>query len=98
MPQGRGMLTDRVKKLSVELFGRELTVEELRLMPYIQYVSVNEQIIDFIRLNTMEKRIVNDWLHSGELIYCEYSHKTKASPDFWEKMSKIIHAAYVDLG
>ena len=31
---GRGALTDEVKALSKELMGYEITVKELRLMPY----------------------------------------------------------------
>lgn len=41
--QRRGQLTQRVQDAAKRLLGCEITVRELRLMPYVQYLMVNEQ-------------------------------------------------------
>ena len=37
----RGQLTDEVKKVSKDKLGYEISLDELRLMPYLQYCLMN---------------------------------------------------------
>jgi hypothetical protein len=55
---GRGRLTERVQDRAKELMQREITTTELRLMPYIQYVMVNEQRLDPAKLKGEERPIL----------------------------------------
>ena len=41
--QGRGMLSDDIQKLSNEFLGRDMTVSELRMLPYLYDCSVNNR-------------------------------------------------------
>lgn len=39
----RGALTEEIQELAKKFLGREITVKELRLYPYLDYVMKNEQ-------------------------------------------------------
>ena len=41
----RGALTDKIQELAKGFLGREITVKELRIYPYLDYVMKNEQHI-----------------------------------------------------
>ena len=95
MIQTRGQLTDRVKARSIELFGYEITQDELRLLPYLQYVMVNEQKITRGKINPEERDIISDWVAKGYI--GSSSSKMKVSKEFWDIMCEIIYLGYVDL-
>lgn len=93
--QKRGQLTQRVKDLSKELFGYEISKEELRLLPYIQYTMMNEQRIDPNKISSEERKILSDW-RKKEWIDGGASGLA-ITKDFWGKMNQILFLAYVDL-
>ena len=47
----RGQITDEIKAKSKELLGYEIDQKELRLMPYVQCVMMNEQVIEPRKIN-----------------------------------------------
>ena len=61
----RGVLTEEVNKIAEDMIHRKITQVELRLMPYIQYVMLNEQIIEPIRINSEERKILQKWKDEG---------------------------------
>ena len=95
MTQGRGMLTDRVKKKAKELLGYEITQKELRLMPYIQYTMMNEQKIDIRRVNGEEREILSRWRKKG---YIEGGASgLSITKQFWDAINEILFLGYVDI-
>ena len=96
MIQQRGQLTDRIKAKSIELFGYEISQDELRLLPYLHDIMVNEQKINRAKINMEEKDIISDWEDKG-YIDNSSSSKLKVSKEFWDIMSEIIYLGYVDL-
>jgi hypothetical protein len=95
MIQQRGQLTDRVKARSIELFGYEITQDELRLLPYLQYVMVNEQKINIHSINDYERKCILKWEAKGYI--GNSSSKMKVSKEFWDIMCETIYLGYVDL-
>lgn len=90
----RGSLSEKVKIKSKELFGEEITREELRLLPYIQYVMMNEQIIDTSRINGEERDILRKWKTAG---YMEGGASGLAiTKEFWDKMNEVLFIAYIE--
>lgn len=61
----RGQLTTKVKKEAQRLLGKEITVRELRLMPYVQSVMINDRRIDLRKINEEERAILSDWRERG---------------------------------
>jgi hypothetical protein len=93
--QGRGQLTDRIKAKSVELLGYEMDKTELRLMPYIQYVMVNEQRIKPEHCNGDDRAILAKWREAGHI---EGGASGLAiTQDFWNIICEIVFLGYVDL-
>lgn len=93
--QSRGKLTGRIKALSMKLLGREIDQDELRLMPYLQYVMVNEQIIDHRKLKPVEETILSKWIDAGFLE--EDFGSMKISKKFWDAVCEIVYLGYVDI-
>jgi len=58
----RGAITNEIKGKAQDLLGIEdMSVKELRLMPYIQSVMVNDQKIDPNKINSEERKILSGW-------------------------------------
>ena len=93
--QKRGQLTERIVERAKQLMGREIDVTELRLMAYMQYVMLNDQHIDILRVNKVEKDILTKWRTAG---YLEdgATKGTTISKEFWDIMSEILWLGYVD--
>lgn len=95
MGQKRGQLTGRVKEKSKELLGYEITQQELRLMPYLQYQMVNEQRISPNSINGDERKLLFNW---RELGYIEGGASGLGmTKEFWDTISELIFLGYVDL-
>ncbi len=102
--QGRGQLTQRIKDRSVELLGYEMDVTELRLMPYIIHVMMNDQKLDPCKCNEDDRVILKKWRdaghidggvsNSGERI--SFSH-IGITEEFWNIICEIVRLGYVDV-
>ncbi|HRW21576.1 MAG TPA: hypothetical protein P5509_06355 [Bacteroidales bacterium] len=93
--QKRGQLTDRIREKSKELLGYEITQQELRLIPYLQYVIVNEQRINPNNINAEEREILSKWRKAG---YIEGGASGLGmTKEFWNIITELIFLGYVDL-
>ncbi len=93
--QKRGQLTERIKTKSVELLGYEIDQEELRLMPYILTVMMNEQKIQIRRIGGSERGILEKWREAGHIEGGASS--LQITEDFWNIICEIVRLGYVDL-
>ena len=90
----RGQLNAKVQEVARAFLSVPLTLTELRLIPYLQYVMVNEQKLDICKINSEERVILSKWKArnfieggaSGMLI----------TKEFWDFMCEILLYAYVD--
>lgn len=89
----RGVLTEKIQSIAKEKLGREITVLELRLMPYIQFVMMNEQKLDIRKINEKEKKILHQW-RLEEYIEGGASGMS-ITKEFWDAMCEILFEAYV---
>jgi hypothetical protein len=93
--QKRGQLTDRIIEKSNELLGYEITQQELRLLPYLQYLMVNEQRIDPNRINDDERKILSKWRKAGHIE--GGASGLGMTKEFWDIINELIFLGYVDL-
>jgi hypothetical protein len=96
MSGGRGAMTDAIKFKSQELLGYAITVYELRLLAYLQYVMMNDQKIDPQRINAEERSILSywrkkDWIKGG-------AAGLKIRKTFWDAMNELLYLGYVCRG
>lgn len=91
----RGKLTERIKNdpYIINWLGREITLEELRLYPYLQYLAVNNGKIDREKISRAEGKIIKA-LEEAELL----KTKPRVKPDrkLWNLMCHVIYMGYVD--
>jgi hypothetical protein len=93
--QSRGELTSRIKEKSIQLLGYEISVRELRLMPYIQYVMVNEQRISPQHINKEEREILAKWKKAGHIE--GGASGLNITEEFWKIINELIFLGYVDI-
>mgnify|MGYP001566902931 CR=1 FL=1 len=90
----RGELTKEVQKIAKEHFGREITLRELRLMPYVQYQMMNEQKIEPNRINAEERQVLSIWRKEGHIE--GGASGLYITKEFWDTINQILFSAYVD--
>lgn len=89
----RGELTPIVREFMEKFLGRETSVRELRLIPYICYEAVNSQKIDPVRINQEERDVLRLWKNAG---YFEGGMSGIAiTREFWDFMQSVQWLAYV---
>lgn len=89
----RGVLTKEVQKIANKYIGREISKDELRLLPYIQYIMMNEQKLDLIKINPKERQIFMQWKKDG---YCEGGITgLSITKEFWDFMCEVLFQSYV---
>ena len=98
MKKNRGNLTLEMESMGETFFGKKLTQEELRLLPYIDYLCKNFGGIDPSKINEDERVIFSAWKKRG---FIDYSSSPTNGyccirQDFFEFMNKILWLAYVD--
>jgi len=93
--QGRGQLTEYVQLIATRKFGYEISVTELRLMPYIMHVMMNSQKLDPNKINEEERKILSHWKMEGFVI--GGASGMEITKDFWDILCEIVFAAYVDI-
>ena len=89
----RGILTDEIKKKSMELMGYEINTRELRLMVYTHYCCCNEGYIDQRRVNDEERKILDKWCEKD---YIHKQYNLRPSREFYDIMNEIIWLGYVE--
>lgn len=93
--QKRGQLTQRIKDKSKELLGYEMDRTELRLMPYILTIMMNEQKIDPRKCNQDDRDVLSRWREAG---YTEGgAGGLQITEEFWDIICEIVRLGYVDL-
>jgi len=85
----RGMLTEEIKKK----YGIT-TTKELRLIPYLQYLLVNNMPVDPYKIDNNEREILKKWRDEGKITF-SYTEKITVSKAFWNWMNDVIWEAYV---
>ena len=93
--QLRGSLTKRIKVKSKELLGYEINQTELRLMPYVLYVMMNEQKIDIRHCNQDDREVLQKWREAGHIE--DGASGLQITEEFWNIICEIVRLGYVDL-
>lgn len=91
--KNRGRMNEQIEAKSQEVFGLVITQMELRLMPYIQYVMVNEQRLEPNKINSDERRILQSWRERGWIE--GGASGLSITKEFWDGMLEMIWLGYV---
>ncbi len=89
----RGIITDKIQKIAKKHLKREITQIELRFLPYIQFVMMNEQALEIPKIKPEEKEILKKWREEG---FIEGGASGLAiTKEFWDFMNEILWEGYV---
>ena len=89
----RGTLTKRIQSRALVTLGREITIKELRLYPYIQFVMMNEQRLDINRINAEEREILSNLRKLGFIT--GGASEMEVTKTFWDYINEVLYYAYV---
>lgn len=89
----RGALTPEIKARSTELLGYEIGLRELRLMPYIQFVMMNDQRLDPRKINEEERAILSKWREAGHIE--GGASGLSITREFWDIINDLLFMGYV---
>lgn len=91
----RGKLTNGIKNdiYIKNWLGREITLEELRLFPYLQYLAVNNGKVDQMKITPSEVRIIKKLRDDG---YLKIEPRIIPCKELWDLMCYVIYKGYVD--
>ena len=90
---GRGTLSKEVLEISKKVFGYEVTQRELRLLPYIGYLVLNDKNIDPNSINKEERAILTIWREKGYLT--GGASNLKITKEFWDAMNQVLWVGYI---
>ena len=94
---GRGSLTEKVNVIAEKRIARKLSLGELRLIPYVQYVLVNEQRLDRGRIRGDEERaIIQQWNEEKFMLGKVGSDRITVTKKFWNFMCEVLFETYVN--
>ena len=84
----RGQLTEEI----TSKYG--ISLMELRLMPYLQYLLVNHEPVNTAKMRNGEREILQRWRDEGKITFSVQEPCT-ISKEFWNTISDIIFMGYV---
>jgi hypothetical protein len=91
----RGVLTDEIKEKAKELFGYKISTAHLRLLPYIQYVVVNDKKIEKVKVSEQEISIIRKWSEEGYISIDKETGIVSITKEFWNIICELIYESYV---
>jgi hypothetical protein len=97
MKENRGEFTPEIEALGKPFLGKELTLRELRLIPYLDYCAKN-RVFDPARISQEERDIISEWKKRG-FIYVSSSPSNggvSIRRDFYDFMNEVLWLGYVD--
>ena len=91
----RRILTNEVQTNAKYLLGRYISRSELKLMPYIQYVLMNDQQLDLRKINCDDEEVMTLWRREGYLL--GDGMNIMVTKKFWDILNKLMWLAYVEV-
>lgn len=92
---GRGALTEDIQKIAKSRLGREISLRELRLIPYIDNCLKNDRRIDIRKVNQEERDIMRLWRNLGWLEGGASADSLAVTKEFYDAMQEILWVGYV---
>lgn len=89
----RGALTIGIVEKAKEFLGREITVRELRLYPYLDYTMKNSQKLEPCRINQEEREILQKLREAGHIE--GGASGLGMTKEFYDFIQEILWMSYV---
>lgn len=91
--RGRECLDEQLSEKYKDFLGHPMTVRELWLIPYLQYLAVNRRPWNIRKMSQSEVEIYNEWQRKGWLL-AGSTAPLRVSREFWDFMNDVLWDAY----
>jgi hypothetical protein len=97
MKEDQGKLTSEIEALGESFLGKKLTMQELRLIPYLDHCAKNWGF-DKAYITQKERDIISKWKKRGFIDFSFYPYPGYVSirRDFYDFMNEVLWLGYVD--
>jgi hypothetical protein len=89
----RGVLTEKVKQIANK-YNWDITLVELRLLPYIMLHLIDNDKINPQSLNKEELDTLKQWLLNNKIKIEDF--KVKVTPEFYDIMVELLKYGYCE--
>jgi hypothetical protein len=89
----KGVFTPYIAAKMELYFGRASSQRELRLLPYLQHVLINDGYIDQRRINDEERAILVILAEEGHIQ--QWMPTLSVTKQFWDFIAEILWDSYV---
>lgn len=83
----RGAYTEEIKN------KYDITVTELRLIPYLQYLIVNRYPVSPEKITTEEREVLKKWRDEGKITFSTQI-TCSCTKEFWDFMNEVLWDSY----
>ena len=94
-PKSRGALTDELKAFYLEKTKRELTIRELRLLPFLLHCGLNNGGIPSRNINAEEIVILESLDEVGFIFYSRGSELVGITEEYFDIVCEILKHSYL---
>lgn len=92
----RGMVTKEITDTAERMLGiASITTSELRLMPYMHHLVINDMKLDPAKVTAGERSIISGWRERG-WITGGAAEEISFSKQFWDAVSEIMWLGYAN--
>lgn len=91
----RGALNEDVQKLSKDFLGRDLSLNELRLFPYIDYCLKNFGRYDPLKMNKKEIQIFHKYAEKYPQHFAFSIREIAISKEFYQFIQDVLWISFV---
>lgn len=92
-PTSRGALTDELKTVYLEKTKRELTIRELRLLPYLLHCGLNGGSIK--NINSEEIIILQSLDEAGFIFYSRFGETIGITEKYFDIICEVLKNSYL---
>ncbi len=89
----RGNLSKEVQDISRKRIGREISLRELRLLPYLYHVMINARELDPMKITGEERGILQRLKSEGHL--AGGMTGLSMTKEFWDYIGEVLWLSYV---
>lgn len=84
----RGRLTDEIKN------KYDISLTELGLMPYLQYLLINHMPVDPAKLHCGERETLQKWRDEGKITF-SLQEPCTITKEFWNFINNVLFDSYI---
>ncbi|MDH5259257.1 MAG: hypothetical protein OEX07_14680 [Gammaproteobacteria bacterium] len=93
---GRGDITHKAAEIAKRLLNHpKISQSEIRLLPYLQYLAINQKGIEGSSISNVEYHIIKDWAAKRWLLG-DPGIRVSMPPYVWYAVSEILWETYAD--